>query len=180
MKNLSPLFIFIVLAWVGIQLCGCSSDDSEIPINDFTGNETIYPLSQGSEFPISGTATFKEMTNGNTMLLVELTGTEGTEMHPVHFHEGDITEDGAIIFMPNPVSAATGISETEISIMPDGTKITYEELNNLNANIRVHLEESGPGAMVVLAGGNIGAAYQNNPSGSGRLAIPICTDWTIN
>lgn len=179
MKNLSQLFILVCLSLAGVQFSACTSDD-EPDINLFTGNETTYPLAQGSEFPVSGTATFKEMTNGHTMLLIQLSGTEGTEMHPVHFHEGDITEDGAIILMPNPVSAATGLSETEISLMPDGSTITYEELNNLNANIRVHLEASGPGAMVVLAGGNIGAAYLNNPSGNGRLAIPVCTDWTVN
>ncbi len=54
---------------------GCQ--ENETLVDDFTGNEVVYSLQSGSVYPISGTATFKEMKDGNTVIAIELTGTEG-------------------------------------------------------------------------------------------------------
>jgi hypothetical protein len=148
--------------------------ETETAKNDFTGNQSIYPLLSGSTYPINGTVTFKEKTDGSTLIQIALSGTEGDLKHPVHLHLGDLsTPDAAVAALLNPVIGKTGISETLLSKLSDESTITYHELVQYNACIKVHLSDAGPDKNIILAGGNIGIASTADATG-GRNGMRVC------
>jgi hypothetical protein len=146
----------IVAGFVFLLMVGCQ--ENEAVKDNFTGNEVVYSLQSGSVYPISGTATFREKKDGNTVIVIELTGTEGNIEHPVHLHLGEITTPGAeVAALLNPVTGTTGKSETTFALLADETPISYSQLIELNACIKIHLAASGPDRDIILAGGNIGS-----------------------
>lgn len=158
---------------IAVSLMACQENESFK--RDYSGSETVYPLQQASDYTINGTVTFKEECDGTALIVVALSGTEGNIEHPVHLHLGDITATGAdVAALLNPVLGKTGISETKLLTLADESPITYKQLINLNACIKVHLAASGPDRDVILAGGNIGSAASTDLS-SGRSGIGICS-----
>lgn len=164
--------IFAVLL-LSIIIMSCQEDE---PVNtEFTGNEVTYALLPGSAHNISGTVTIKEKIDGNSLIRIQLTGTEGDIEHPVHLHVGNIeAQDAAILALLNPVLGRTGISETEFSQLSDETRVTFQELIHLDASIKVHLAASGPDKDIVLAAGNIGSNIGGHEHHGGRVKIGVC------
>ena len=159
--------IFGCVAALFIAAC----QDSETAKKEFTGNEATYALSPGSDYAIDGTVTFKEKTDGSTLVILQLNGTEGALQHPVHLHAGDIsTPDADIAALLNPVAGSTGRSETILRALSDESSINYSQLLGLDACIKVHLAAAGPDKDIILAGGNIG----KDASASGRLKFGVC------
>jgi hypothetical protein len=151
-----------------ILFAGCQ--ENETVQSDFTGNEVVYSLQAGSEYDISGTATFRERKDGNTSIIIKLTGTEGNLQHPVHVHMGDIGSPGTeVAALLNPVQGSNGKSETTFTMLADETPVTYAQLIALEACIKVHLAADGPDRDVILAGGNIGDLV--NARTSGKISI---------
>ncbi len=149
----------------------CSETES---VSDFTGRETVYALQAASEYPVSGTVTFKERKDGQTTVWVELSGTSGTAQHPVHLHLGDLaTADADIAALLTPLTAATGRSETTLARLADETNVTYTDLVELHASVKVHLADTGPERNIILAAGNIGRAFTEGIN-SGRTKIALC------
>lgn len=147
---------------------GCQDNDS-VP-TDFTGNETVYALLAGPVYPISGTATFKEKKDGSTVVVINLTGTEGDIHHPVHLHLGNTgSPDAEVAALLTSVTGSTGKSETTLTALADETSVTYSQLIELGACIKIHLAESGPERDIILAAGNIGSSM--NAKSSGEIAI---------
>jgi len=141
----------------------------------FTGNEVTYSLISGSEHGVTGTVTLKERRDGATTVVIAVTGTDGTALHPVHLHRGFVSEpDVEVAALLTPLAARTGRSETVLTYLADETRISFGDIKNLVANIRIHLSDVGPGRDVVLAGGNIGQA--NQPAANGRLrsGLGVC------
>jgi hypothetical protein len=166
MKNL------ILGILVGTWLISCN--ETESPNNEFTGNETVYALEQGSAYNVSGTVIIKEKVDGTAFIEVNLSGTEGGIEHPTHLHMGNISTPGAdVAALLNPVTGKTGRSETHLTQLADESAISYSELVNLNACIKVHLASSGPDRDIILAGGNIGMATIPDVSG-GRIGFGVC------
>jgi hypothetical protein len=142
--------------------------------NEFTGNETTFELAQASTYSVNGFITFREKTDGSAIVNVELTGTEGPVEHPVHLHLGNVsTPDAEVAALLNPVIGNTGISETHLDKLADESSISYQQLLELNACIKIHLSASGTNKNIILAAGNIGNAKANESS-SGRQGIAIC------
>ena len=158
---------------LGLFLLACQPAANDV-ISDFTGNETTYDLQSGSTHGTTGTIIFKERRDGQISALVNLNGTNGSQRHPVHLHLGNITTpDADVALLLNPVEASTGRSETIFSMLADETAITYAQLKNLDACIKIHLGDVGPDRDVILAGGNIGASFTKaNPGG--RSGIATC------
>lgn len=156
----------------GVLLMACQENE---PVqSDLTGNETTYALHSGSDYPVNGTVTFKEVKDGSTRITVALSGTEGNIKHPVHLHLGNIaTPDADVAALLNPVVGQTGISETTLKQLANESSITYQQLVQLNACIKVHLAESGPDKNIILAGGNVGVATSDDSS-FGRLGMRTC------
>lgn len=161
---------------LGIALCGIilfSCQENEA-VSDFTGNETTYSLQPGSQYSIAGTATIKERRDGTASVFVTLTGTSGNGKLPVHLHLGNITTPAAdVAALLTPVDAKTGISETKISQLADETSVTYADLINLEACLKVHLSDTGAERDIILAGGDIGLSATKS-SASGRVEFGIC------
>ncbi|MTI21874.1 hypothetical protein E1176_12650 [Fulvivirga sp. RKSG066] len=157
-----------LLLLLALSACDKDSDTPSI----YTDNEVTYVLEPGSEFPIAGTAVFKERTNGDLEVIIQLTGTDGAIEHPTHLHYGDIsTPDAEMALALNPVKGETGQSITIFNQLIDETSFGYEELQAFDGHIKVH-QDGGPNKQVILAYGNVGssAKSQNN----GRVEIAVC------
>ena len=141
---------------------------------EYTGNETVYPLLQASDYNVQGTVTFRERLDGTAEIDVALSGTEGSIEHPVHLHMGDISAPSAdVAALLTPVLGSTGTSETILTRLADETAITYKQLLALDACVKVHLSATGESRDIILAGGNVGAASSKDVS-TGRVGIAVC------
>jgi hypothetical protein len=161
--------IYVLVLSVIFAAC---QDNDAVEQSDFTGNESSYALLAGSTYPINGTVTFKEKTDGSTLISIEVTGTEGDVEHPVHLHLGNIASpDADVSALLNPVIGKTGKSETTLSKLADESGVTYKQLIELAACVKIHLAAAGPDKNVILAAGNIGASAGNS---SGRVGVSVC------
>lgn len=155
-----------------IVLVACQ--ETEKTSKDLTGNESTYPLLQASNYAVDGTVTFKEKADGSTLIVVALSGTEGSIKHPVHLHAGNVSEpDADVAALLNPVTGSTGISETHFTMMADETPVSYRQLIALNASVKIHLSDVGEAKNTILAAGNIGIASADDLA-SGRTGIAAC------
>jgi hypothetical protein len=153
-----------------VFLAGCQK--SEV-VSEFTGRQAVYALVAGSTYNVNGTITFKQRKDGNTTVVVDLTGTDGDSKLPVHLHLGDISKaDADVALLLSPVASNTGQSETNVSALADESKVTYQNIIQLAACVKIHLAESGAGRSVILAAGNIGSSTAN--SAVGWLGIGVC------
>lgn len=159
------------LGFALLLLIACEENEEKPSL--FTGNEVVYALAAGSTYPITGTLTIKEKKDGSSFILTELAGTEGIAQHPVHLHLGDLsTPDAEVAALLTPVLGSTGKSETILTTLANETSITFTQLIELNACIKIHLAESGPGRDIILAGANIGTAV--HAISNGRIGIAVC------
>lgn len=159
------------LGFALLVLVAC--EENEGTKNAFTGNEVVYTLEAGSTYAITGTLTIKEKVDGKPFILAELSGTEGDLQHPVHLHLGNVSlPDADIAALLTPVAGSTGKSETTLSTLADESAVTYAQLLSLEACVKIHLVESGPGRDVILAAANIGTSNQS--ASNGRIGIAVC------
>ena len=172
-KIFNPLVLVATpLCVVALFFMGCK-DDKYVEESEFTGNEASYTLFQGSDLNIHGTVTFKEKVDGFTQVVVDLEGTGGDITHPVHLHLGDISiPDADIAALLTPLDGRTGSSITDLRTLSDETAITYKNILEMEASVKIHLEESGPGRDVILAAGNIGSI--GDQLKNGRLKVAVC------
>lgn len=166
MKDLKLIVICALLA-------ACQPAANDV-VSDFTGNETTYDLQSGSSHGVTGTIVFKERKDGQITSNIQLKGTNGTQQHPVHLHLGNLsTPDADIALLLTPVDASTGRSTTLISQLADESTLTYAQLANLEASVKIHLGDVGADRDVILAAGDIGMSFTKaNPSG--RTGIATC------
>jgi hypothetical protein len=57
-----------------------------------------------------------------------------------------------------PVNAKNGISETVLTILGDESKVTFDDIKQLNACIKIHFSATGAEKDLILAARNIGTA----------------------
>lgn len=126
----------------------------DIGQNELTDDVEEYKLGPVSDPSISGTATFTKRVNGETLVTVSLVGTHAGDVHPSHIHANTAAQGGGIVIDLNDVDGATGISKTNISKKNDGTAISYDEMENFNGYLNVHLSSSALGTLI--AQGDIG------------------------
>lgn len=142
---------------------------------EFTGSEITYTLSPASTYPVGGNITMKEIKDGSTVIYVSLYGTEGNAKLPVYLHLGDIAKEGAAIAaLLNPVDASTGKSETHLFQLADETAVTYSDLLQLEANMKIHLSDTGPERNIILAGTNIGALCRRDLTNGRTGGFGVC------
>ena len=133
----------------------------DVGANALTGNFQSYPLGAKSDPNISGTATFAERLNGETLVTIDLNGTTPGGDHPSHIHANTAVEGGGILVDLTNVNGETGLSITNIDLLNDGTMIDYSDLTDIDGYINVHL--SGADLATLVAQGDIG---QNAFTGS--------------
>lgn len=133
---------------------------TDIGGNELTGESVAYDLASIGESGVSGTATFQERENGETLVTLALEGTEEGAEHPAHIHMGAVADaPGAIAVSLSSLDGATGVSMTNVAKLDDteeeeGATINYEELTDFDGYINVH--ESADNLETLLAQGNIG------------------------
>ena len=165
MKRLNFLLMLMVL------LAACQQSDV---VSNFTGNEATYDLQAGSAYKVSGTITFKERKDGKITAIVQLSGTDGNAKHPVHLHLGNISSPGAdVAMLLNSVAGSTGRSETTFSKLADESTVTYKQLIDLSACVKIHLGDTGASRDVILAAGDIGMSF-TKATKTGRTGVAVC------
>lgn len=127
----------------------------DIGQNALTANAVTYTLSEVSDPNINGTATFAERRNGNTLVTIQLAGTQAGFEHPAHIHENDAATGGDIVVSLNNVVGETGLSATSVSQLDDGTAVSYDDLITFNGHLNVHL--SSQELTILVAQGDIGS-----------------------
>ncbi|MFC3414572.1 CHRD domain-containing protein [Algoriphagus hitonicola] len=135
----------------------------DIGVNVLTGETKTYDLGEVAVPGISGTATFSERVNGETLVELMLMNTPEDGMHPAHIHFNTAAESGDIAVSFNPVDGSTGRSLTNISMLDDESAITYDELLDFDGYINVHL--SMEELATIVAQGDIG---QNELTGESK------------
>jgi hypothetical protein len=154
-----------------------SCQEKEIQENNFTGNEITHQLIQSSDYDISGIITFKERLDKSTLVEIQLEGTQGNIYHPVHLHLGDInTPDADIAALLTPVYGENGKSETLLTSLANESKISYQDILQLDASVKIHLAAEGLDSQIILAVANIGSnGTELAKDGVGdRVFIPVC------
>ncbi len=138
-------------------LHSCRSDDEEAPP---VVEEREYTLSSVSDPAIYGRITFTKQDESATLVKIVLEGTSPGDSHPTHIHANSASEGGPIVVNLSNVNGETGISETVVSQLDNGTAIDYEGMLNFNGHANVHLS---PTAMsTLIAQGDIGSNSEGN------------------
>lgn len=155
-------------------LCLVSACNPSENVSEFTGKQTTYALQKTSQYDVSGTVAFKEKRDGSLVVVVDLAGVSGDSKYPVHLHLGNLSTPGAsVAALLTPLYGQTGKSETTLTRLADETALTYSDLADLEACIKIHLSNVGPEKDIILAAGNIGASATKSIAG-GRLGIATC------
>jgi hypothetical protein len=142
-----------------IVLCACillagACDDDDESSPQLTGDTKTYTLNSVSDPAISGTVTFAERDDDQIVITIELDGTQPGVSHPAHIHMNTAAEGGGIILDLTSVDGATGMSETIVSALNDGSVVSYDDLLSLNGHVNVH--ESAANLSTLIAQGDIG------------------------
>ena len=106
---------------------------------------------------ISGTATFEQRKNNETLVTIALEGTPAEGVHPAHIHANTAAEGGEIVIPLADVNGATGMSMTNIGAFvlgEDTDSLTYSRLIDYDGYINVHQSETQ--LDVIVAQGDIG------------------------
>ena len=152
-KSIQNFFKVMAVACVMTGFIAACDDDDSNGIN-LTGESKTYVLNSVSNPDISGTVKFEERSDNSTIVTIELEGTSSGETHVAHIHENSAAETGDIIIDLNSISGSSGMSETVVTELNDGTPITYSELLMLNGYTNVHLSETD--LATLIAQGDIG------------------------
>lgn len=153
--------LMLLLVSSTILFTSCSEDDATGPM--LTGVTKVYTLSSVSDATISGTVTFAERNDNATVVTIQLTGTDAGMSHPAHIHANTAAEGGGIIIDLSPVEGATGTSETIVTMLEDGTIVSYDDLLEIDGYVNVHASASDLGTLMVQ--GDVG---QNELTGTSK------------
>ncbi|WP_430468565.1 hypothetical protein [Winogradskyella ouciana] len=132
----------------------------DIGENELTGESKVYALDSVDDPAISGTATFQERVNGESLATIDLENTTDGAMHPAHIHANTAAEGGDIVFTFNSIDGTTGMSKTNVDA------IAYVDILDYDGYINVHLSSSDLGTLV--AQGDIG---QNELTGESKVYV---------
>ncbi|WP_205521195.1 CHRD domain-containing protein [Psychroflexus aurantiacus] len=127
----------------------------DIGINELTGNSISYTLSETDVAGISGSVLFEERTGGAALATISLTGTPDGGSHPAHIHENSAAEGGGILYTFTPVDGTTGMSQSQVEALDDGTEFGYSDVLAVDGYVNVHLSSND--LATIVAQGDIGA-----------------------
>jgi len=129
-----------------VSLVNC--DDSGRPTITETGARGTFIINAVGSSNVDGTATFIQMADRSTKIVIEVTGTATGSSHPVHIHDNSAIEGGDIVITLNPIDGETGRSETLIIAKDDTTYIPYSELIIYDGYINIHQSADDLGTIV--------------------------------
>ena len=132
---------------------GTLLSQGDIGQNVLTGNSMSYDLNAVDDPNIMGSATFAERANGETLVTVNLMNDNSTTARLGHIHMNTAAEGGGIaVSLSNTVM---GMGKTNISMLDDGTAITYTDILSLNGYVNIH--KSVNDLATLVAQGDIGS-----------------------
>lgn len=128
--------------------------------------QKAYTLNSVSDPSIQGTVTFTKESETSTLIRIELAGTTAGDVHPAHVHRNSASDGGGIAIGLNDVAGATGVSETVVTQMGDGTPINYEGLLSFDGHVNVHLSATSMSTLIARGdiGSNSQASNDSNPN----------------
>lgn len=127
----------------------------DIGQNALTGQSKVYTLNE-VDFPgVTGTATFHERMNNQTLVELELTGDTFVGDHPAHIHMGSVAEAPGDIAITLSDVNNNGISRTNIKQTDAAEAVTYSDLTTYDGYINVHA--SATDLATLIAQGDIGS-----------------------
>lgn len=151
MRQLLLLILFL------LYISSCSEDKEDL----YTGKEVTYNLNQVSlDYDHDGKVTFKEMKIGALEITIQLSGEKGEDAYyfPAHLHNGTYDNpDAPMAAMLNPIDIRTLKSVTIINELSSGEVLRFDQLQNFDGHVKVHLAADGPDYKVILVAGNIGS-----------------------
>lgn len=147
------LKIAAVAGVMSIFIGACKDDDNDV-VPTLTGQSKTYVLSSVSNPAISGTVKFAERSDNATIITIDLDGTTSANTPVAHIHQNTAAETGPIILDLSAINGTTGLSETVVTKLNDGTSISYSQLLALNGYVNVHL--SADELATLIAQGDIG------------------------
>lgn len=130
----------------------------DIGQNALTGESEVYDLTAVDVPGVTGTATFYQRMNDETLVVLDLTGTTFTGDHPAHIHVGSVAEAPGDIAITLSNVSNMGVSRTNITQKDDGEAIVYNDLINYDGYINVHV--SADDLATLVAQGDVGANVQ--------------------
>ncbi|WP_165748447.1 hypothetical protein [Cellulophaga sp. Z1A5H] len=148
--NLKKISLLLFLA-AAFTFMSCSTEDTET--TEVALRTKVYTLNSADNAAISGTATFTEKEDGTTTILLSLTNSNN-DIHPAFIYLDDVSSTGAVAITLAPIECNCEESTTEVSMLDNGTPITFSELLFFDGNIRVH--QSASDLETVIAEGNVG------------------------
>jgi len=83
-----------------------------------------------------------------------LNNTQDGNNHPAHIHNNTAAEGGGIAIDLSSVDGTSGMSITNVSQFNDGSAISYDDLNDMDGYINVHLSEGQ--LQTIVSQGDIG------------------------
>lgn len=171
---LKPIQILSIVTGV-FFLSGCGSDDNasepmdmetevpdvEVPITEVASKSYVIGIADNPN--ISGTAKYVTFSNDSTVIELKLANTPDGGMHPAHIHFNTAAEGGDIAITLASIDGDTGESTTHVTMLDNGSAITYAELLEFDGYINVHLSTADLGTLV--GQGDIG---QNELTGESK------------
>ncbi|WP_405246540.1 hypothetical protein [Cellulophaga sp. Asnod2-G02] len=148
--NLKKISLVLFLA-AAFTFVGCSKDENQTTENEL--RTKVFVLGAADNADISGTATFTEKEDGSTSIFLSLTNSNN-DIHPAFIYLDDVNSTGEVAITLAPIECNCEESTTEVSMLDNGTAITFDELLFFDGNIRVH--QSASDLETVIAQGNIG------------------------
>ena len=147
MKNV----LLILYAFVTLSACSIGDEPGT------TERSSTYLLYRANFNPVSGDVTVKELAPGKLQFSIKLQNTAEGGEHPAHLHFGTVREVGELAFALNPVDGTTGESITVLDQvqLSDGELLTYDNFLEMDASIKVHMNDNYFKHMV-LSFGNVG------------------------
>jgi hypothetical protein len=138
-KNIQSILKMSALALVASAFalsCG-DDDDNKDNAPGFTGETRTYTLVSADDDDISGTAQFRERTDGSMIVTLDLDGTTSGQSYPVFIRSNSTAETGDMIAELEPVDGTTGTSATILQERDNGTALTYDQVLALNGALIV-------------------------------------------
>lgn len=127
----------------------------DIGVNELTGESKSYNLGEKDVPGISGSVVFEERISGEALATIMLDGTPDGGSHPAHIHMNSAIESGGILYTFSPVDGATGMSQSHVGSLDDGTAFGYADVLNVDGYVNVHL--SVDELSTIVAQGDIGS-----------------------
>ena len=162
---LQKLLMASMVLSVLIYFPGCDDDDDD-PQPQLTGDSKTFTLSSVANPAVSGTVTFAERDDDKVLITIDLNGTQAGNAHPAHIHANSAAEGGGIILDLTSVDGASGMSETVVDALNDGTAVSYDDLLALDGYVNVHTSASD--LATLIAQGDIG---QNELTGDSEQYV---------